>query len=159
MHKVDVVIPTYNYGHFLDSCLNSVLTQSWSDFQILVLDNASEDNTEELMQDWIKRDSRIKYVRNPVNIGAAGSVRRAHSMTSAPYWMTLCADDLLLPQFLEKIVKNGLEKHEKCGFGYSLTHRLTERGLVPDMYQFVRRLETGVHGILYHLCITNWILM
>lgn len=159
MHKIDIVIPTYNYGRYLDACLRSVMEQTFDDFQVLVIDNASEDNTEALMQEWVQRDSRVRYVRNVENIGSAGSVRKAYGMTSAPYWMTLCADDLLLPEFLEKIVENGLEKHEECGFGYSLVHRLTDDGLVPDMYQHVPRLETGVHDILYHLCFTNWILM
>lgn len=157
MHKVDVVIPTFNYGRFLDSCLTSVLEQTWGDFQVLVIDNASEDDTEALMHEWLKRDTRIRYERNPVNVGGARSVEKAYAMTSAPFVMTLCADDLLLPRFLEKVVGDGLDRHPECSFGYSLIHRMTERGLIPDVYQFVPRLPTGVHDLLYHFCLTNWL--
>jgi O-antigen biosynthesis protein len=157
MHKVDIIVPTYNYGKYLDACLQSVLEQRYGDFQVLVIDNASEDNTEELMREWLKRDGRIKYVRNETNIGRGKSYIKAYTMTSAEYVLMLCADDLLLPGFLEKIVKNGLEKHPECTFGYSKVNRLTETGLKTGMGQFVPQLETGVHNILYHLCFTYWL--
>jgi O-antigen biosynthesis protein len=157
MHKVDIIVPTYNYGRFLDSCLQSAVDQSYGDFQILVIDNASEDNTEDLMHEWLKRDKRIRYVRNETNLGVIKSYRKAFEMTSAEYSLSLCADDLLLPGFLEKVVKNGLEQHPECTFGYSLIHRLTEQGLFPDTNQFLPKLATGAHDLLYHLCFTNWL--
>ncbi|NNN23772.1 MULTISPECIES: glycosyltransferase family 2 protein [Pseudomonas] len=157
MHSVDIIVPTYNYGRFLGRCLDSILAQTYTDFGVLVIDNASEDNTQALMADYCQRDARIRYVRNATNIGPSHSVLKAYEMTTARYWVMLCADDCWQPAFLEACVQRGLLEHPECGFAYSNASRLLGEQVIEHTGIALPRLETGVHAILPYLCLSNWI--
>ncbi len=102
--KVSVCIPTYNYGQYLRETIKSVLSQTFSDFELLVIDNCSTDNTKDIMENYSKLDLRIKYVRNSCNIGMAQNFNECLRLASAPYIKILCADDLLEQDYLEKTV-------------------------------------------------------
>ena len=116
--RVDVIIPTYNYGCYLEECLTSVLNQTFNDYAVLIIDNASEDNTQQIANRWIKKDPRFTYVRNETNIGLIGSSRKSYALTRAELILLLSADDLLEPLFLEKTVA-ALDQHPECSFAYS----------------------------------------
>lgn len=157
MHSLDIIIPTYNYGHFIDQCLESVRAQTFTDFSVLVIDNASEDNTASVVERHRRSDSRIHYVRNASNIGPAPSVDKAYGMTSARYWVLLCADDYWQPEFLQATVHDGLMAQPQCGFAYSRFSRLVGDRLIPEMAHMAPELDTGVHSLMDYLCFTNWI--
>ncbi|MFT5781073.1 MAG: glycosyltransferase involved in cell wall biosynthesis [Pseudomonas sp.] len=157
MHSIDIIIPTYNYGHFLGRCLDSVLAQTYGDFSVLVIDNASQDNTRELMQSYCQLDPRIRYERNETNLGPSHSVLKAYEMTTARYWVMLCADDYWLPTFLEKCLARGLLEHPECAFAYSKCSRLSGDRVIPYMNIVVPLLESGVHQVMPFLCLSNWI--
>lgn len=154
--RVDVIVPVYNYGRFLDACLESVVTQSFSDFGVIVIDNASTDNTRELAEAWCRRDGRIRYVRNEANIGSSKSCIKAYRMTDSDYVMYLAADDQIAPTFLEKTVA-GLDANPECAFAYSLCSRLIDDRIVFGENLFLPELETGPHQIINYLAFTNWI--
>ncbi|MBK8750873.1 MAG: glycosyltransferase [Candidatus Competibacteraceae bacterium] len=116
--RVDVIIPTYNYGCYLEECLASVLNQTFNDYAVLIIDNASEDNTQQIANKWVKEDSRFTYVRNETNIGLLGSSRKSYALTQARLVLFLSADDLIEPLFLEKTVA-ALDRHPECSFAYS----------------------------------------
>lgn len=101
---IGVIIPTYNRCHFLQESLASVLSQSYRQLEILVIDNGSTDGTPELMASII--DPRVHYLVNEHNIGLAGSVNRGFSLFSKNvHWCTiLCDDDLLDVNFIEVAV-------------------------------------------------------
>jgi glycosyltransferase involved in cell wall biosynthesis len=157
MHSVDIIIPTYNYGQFIGQCLESVLAQTFGDYRVLVIDNASEDDTTAVVQHYQQRDARIDYVRNASNIGPAPSVNKAYGMTSARYWVLLCADDYWQPDFLQATVGDGLLAHPQCGFAYSRFSRLVGDRLVAEMAHVAPELEAGVHELMDYLCFSNWI--
>lgn len=154
--KVDVIVPVYNYGIFLDDCLESVVGQTFRNFSVIVIDNASTDDTSEVAQSWCARDDRIRYVRNETNIGPSKSCIKAYRMGDAPYAMFLAADDLLLPTFLEKAVC-GLDDHPDCSFAYALCSRLVDDQIIFGENLFLPYLPTGPHNITNHLAFTNWI--
>jgi len=116
--RVDVIIPTYNYGCYLEQCLHSVLNQTFKNYVVLIIDNASEDNTQEIASQWVKKDARFTYVRNETNIGLLGSSRKSYALTRAELVLFLSADDLLEPLFLEKTVAV-LDRHPECSFAYT----------------------------------------
>lgn len=154
--KVDVIVPVYNYGHFLGDCLASVAAQTYPDYNVIVIDNDSTDNTEEVARAWCERDARITYVKNDTNIGSSRSCIKAYRMTSADYVLFLSADDQILPTFLEKAVA-GLEANPECAFAYSLCSRLIENEYAFGQNLFLPFLPTGPHDILNYLAFTNWI--
>ena len=64
-------LPVYNGERFLKTTIESILNQSFKDFELIIVDNASEDMTEEICKEYAAKDKRIHYHRNPDNIGAA----------------------------------------------------------------------------------------
>lgn len=118
MHKVDVIVTCYNYGRYIDECLTAVVGQTYGDFNIWLIDNASTDNTQELAQRWEKRDSRVNYIKNDQNIGFHGSVKKAMAATSAELVVILPVDDLWAPDFLASTV-TALNEHPEVAMAYT----------------------------------------
>lgn len=99
---VTVCIPTYNRAELLRQSLQSVLWQSYGDFEVLVSDNASTDDTEKVVRDL--GDPRVVYDRNPENIGLFANLSRCLRLGSGRYRVVLPDDDLMLPGNLERKV-------------------------------------------------------
>jgi len=69
MSSVDLVVPCYRYGHFLRECVESALAQAGTDIRVLIIDDASPDNTAEIATDLSKESSRVTFVRHVTNKG------------------------------------------------------------------------------------------
>jgi glycosyltransferase involved in cell wall biosynthesis len=92
MPSVSICIPTFNHGRFIEQSLSSATAQTFRDTEIIVLDNASEDATTEIVAAAASRDSRIRYVRHPKNIGLIGNLNACIEMARGTYIKLLCAD-------------------------------------------------------------------
>ena len=101
--KVSVLIPTYNYAHFLDETIESVLQQTFTDFEIIICDNNSVDSTDEVVSKYLT-DKRIRYYKNATNIGLAGNWNKCLELANGTYIKYLCADDRFHPELLAKFV-------------------------------------------------------
>lgn len=101
--KVSVLIPTYNYAFCLDETLQSVLSQTFQDFELIIIDDGSKDNTDEVMQKYLS-DPRISYYKNEVNLGLVGNWNKCLSYAKGEYIKFLCADDKFRSDLLEKFV-------------------------------------------------------
>lgn len=108
-----ICIPNYNYSNFIGKTIESVLSQSFDDFEIIIVDNASTDNSWEVIQEYKKNDVRIKIFRNQYNIGFAPNLQRATEHATGKYLLLLSADDVMFPEALrlynEVIIQNGSE--------------------------------------------------
>lgn len=102
--KVSVLIPAYNYAHYLSEAIDSVLGQTYKNFELIVVDNCSTDNTEEIVNNYAKHDTRIKFVRNQENIGMYRNYNQALLLATGDYIKFLNADDKFEPTLLEKFV-------------------------------------------------------
>jgi glycosyltransferase involved in cell wall biosynthesis len=100
--RVTVIIPTYNYGHFLGEAIQSVLDQTFKDFELIVVDDGSTDNTREVVEKF--NDTRIRYIYKD-HIGVSAAQNAALRAARGEYITGLSADDLYLPQNLEIKVK------------------------------------------------------
>ena len=98
---VSVCVPTYNYGRFLTNCVESVLAQTLSDWELIICDDASTDNTAEIADSFANADSRIRYIKNDQRLGMNGNIKRAAEYGRGKYLKMLCADDWLAPTCLE----------------------------------------------------------
>lgn len=97
MAMFSVLIATYNRSGLLQKAIGSVLSQSYSDFEIIVSDDCSSDNTTEVMKSLCKADRRIKYYRNDNNLGSvANSKKMVMEYAAGNYSMYLCDDDYLI---------------------------------------------------------------
>lgn len=85
MQRVDVVIPCYNYAHFLEECVGSVLSQAGVDVRVLILDDYSPDNTPEVGMALASRDKRVTYRRHTANEGHIATYNGGSSGRAATY--------------------------------------------------------------------------
>lgn len=128
--KVTIAIPTYNRSQLLKTSLASALAQDYSDFQVLVLDNASSDDTEAVVRSFT--DERITYVRNETNIGLFGNFQRAIEINSSSYLSFLPDDDILLPNFIRESVL-ALDSHPLAGLSVGQAEFIDANGVRMDI--------------------------
>ena len=95
-----VVVPTYNRSALLARAVDSVLNQTWTDFELIVVDDASTDDTPQVMAQF--SDERLIYIRQPDNQGASAARNTGICRAKGQYVSFLDSDDELLPQFLEQ---------------------------------------------------------
>jgi glycosyltransferase involved in cell wall biosynthesis len=98
---VSVAIPTFNRRHTLQRAVESVLAQTHHDLEVVVSDNASTDGTAELLGELVRRDARVRVVRQPANLGMVGNLDAALRLADGEHAMLLCDDDWLAPRCVE----------------------------------------------------------
>jgi len=102
MAKISVGMPVYNGEQYLESAIDSVLAQTFDDFELIIADTASEDRSSEICQDYAARDPRIRYIRNEANIGAAANYNLLFAEARCDFFRWNNADDLLAPTLHER---------------------------------------------------------
>lgn len=112
MTKVTVGIPTYNRSRLLCESIASVLDQSYPDFQLLISDNASDDDTAERVAAF--GDERIRYTRSEQNVGMVGNFNRVIELADTDYLVILPDDDLLAPDYLAAVI-DVIDRHPNVG--------------------------------------------
>jgi glycosyltransferase involved in cell wall biosynthesis len=92
--KISVCIPTFNYGHYISSAVESVLNQQFTDFELIIVDDCSEDNTEEVVSRFLY-DKRVLFEKNERNLGLVGNWNKCLSKSRGEYIKFVFADDML----------------------------------------------------------------
>ncbi|WP_299033052.1 glycosyltransferase [uncultured Pseudokineococcus sp.] len=103
--RVSMGLPVYNGENFLERQLESLLSQTFTDFELVISDNASEDRTEEICRRFAERDPRIRYHRSDVNHGLAWNWNRVFELSRAPYFKWVAHDDEHAETFVERCVE------------------------------------------------------
>jgi glycosyltransferase involved in cell wall biosynthesis len=103
--KVSLGMPVYNGEAFLAETLDSILLQTYPDFEVIISDNASTDSTREICESYAARDSRVHYDRNDTNIGAARNYNRVFELSAGEYFKWTPYDDCYAPRYLESCVE------------------------------------------------------
>jgi glycosyltransferase involved in cell wall biosynthesis len=120
MTLIDVAIPNYNYGRYIRSCVESVTSQGIADLRILIIDNASTDDSGTIIRELAASDPRIQVRLRERNLGAHSSFNEAIEWASSKYFVILCADDLLLPGSLAGFIA-ALEAEPRANIAYGKT--------------------------------------
>lgn len=102
--KVSVIIPVYNREKFIGKCIESALAQTFSDLEVVVVDNASTDGTWSICQKYAEKDSRVRVFRNAENIGPVKNWKRCFDEARGEFGKILFSDDLIYPEYLSKTV-------------------------------------------------------
>lgn len=115
---VSIGLPVYNGEDFLKYALDSLLSQTFRDFELIISDNASTDNTPKICQEYVLRDKRIRYIRQNNNMGALWNFNFVLKQSNKEYFIWVSSDDKLHPEFLEKNI-DILEKNKNvvCSIG------------------------------------------
>ncbi|MFN2124035.1 MAG: glycosyltransferase family 2 protein [Candidatus Promineifilaceae bacterium] len=103
--KVTIGLPVYNGADFLEETIDSLLSQTYEQFELIISDNASTDGTEQICRLYVNQDPRVKYVRNGENLGAAKNYNQLVDMAEGEYFKWAAADDICLPSYIERCVK------------------------------------------------------
>lgn len=103
--KVSIGLPVFNGENFIREAVDSILSQTFEDFELIISDNASSDGTEAICRDYEARDKRIKYHRNSENLGAAANYTRVFSLASGEYFKWAAHDDVCGEDYLTKCVQ------------------------------------------------------
>ncbi len=102
---VSIITPTYNCGKFIAETIETVLAQTYKNFEMIIVDDCSTDNTKEVVEQFSKNDDRIKYFCLETNSGAAVARTTAMEKANGEYMAFLDSDDLWVPNKLEKQLK------------------------------------------------------
>jgi glycosyltransferase involved in cell wall biosynthesis len=103
--RVSVGLPVYNGERFLAAAIDSVLAQTFQDFEIVISDNASTDSTQKICLHYAAADPRVKYHRNDHNIGGVKNFNRVVELSSSGLFMWFADDDVIAPTYLEKCIE------------------------------------------------------
>ena len=115
---VSVLVTAYNREKYIAEAIESVLNSTFTNFEVIVVDDGSSDKTVEIIKKYEKKDKRLKVYLNPQNIGQFHNRNKAVSYSRGKYLKYLDSDDILYPGSLE-IMVNAMEKHPDVGLGIS----------------------------------------
>lgn len=124
MPNVSIIMPNYNGQDFVTKAIESVLAQTYTDWELVICDDCSTDNSLQIIEPYTQRDSRIKLIKNEVNRGVADTRNKAIELASGDYIAFLDSDDSWYPQKLELQMKE--LKSGAVDISYSSYHITTE---------------------------------
>ncbi|KIA82867.1 hypothetical protein OA84_04640 [Kaistella solincola] len=116
--KISVLIANYNNGHFFEEAYHSLVNQTFTQWEAVVIDDASTDNSAKIIQNLIRGDKRFRFYQNKKNKGYQRTVTRAIMLSQAEIFGRLDPDDVLYPKALELSLKEH-ENHPEVGLVYS----------------------------------------
>jgi glycosyltransferase involved in cell wall biosynthesis len=125
--RLSIGLPVFNGEDYLEDALDSLLGQTFSDFEIIISDNASTDRTKDICQAYMQRDSRIKYYRNQENIGAVQNWYRTFDLSSSEYFACAAHDDIYAPEYMQRCI-DILDQNPSVVVCYSKTKVIDEHG-------------------------------
>lgn len=124
---VSIGMPVYNGENFVADALESIVSQTYENLEIVVGDNASEDATEEICREFANKDDRVKYVRHDRNMGASANHDFVFFNSTGPLFKLAAHDDMIHPQFVEKCVAALTERPDYV-LAYSRVRHIDEAG-------------------------------
>jgi glycosyltransferase involved in cell wall biosynthesis len=141
--KVTFVVPCYKLGHLLPECVNSILSQTYADFEILIMDDCSPDNTPQVAASF--SDPRVRYIRHAINLGHLHNYNKGITLARGEYVWLISADDRLRrPNILERYV-DVMDKHPEAGYACCPAVEMTA-GKETDVAEYS---VLGTHDLLF----------
>lgn len=139
--RVSIGLPVFNGANYLPAALDSLLAQTYPDFEIIISDNASTDETPAICEAYVKHDSRIRFHRQPKNVGAARNYNRTFELASGEYFKWHAHDDVCAPTFLEHCVAE-LDANPDAVLSFSKTRFIDGQG--HFLYDYEHPMDLGI---------------
>ncbi len=143
--QITVIVPVYNTARYLPDCLDSILSQSMKDFEILAVNDASTDNSPEILDQYAAKDSRIRIVNHETNKGLLAGRLSGIKAAKGKYTMFLDSDDCFIPG----VLKNVLKTAEKTGadiVNFPMELRLRTGSGRGKLVKYSRPYKHALHG-------------
>jgi glycosyltransferase involved in cell wall biosynthesis len=139
--RVSIGLPVFNGEKYLEHALDSILTQTYRDFELIIADNASTDQTQHICRAYAAKDDRIRYHRNEKNIGAAPNHNLVFKLASSPYFKWLAHDDLMAPDYLLKCL-SAFDENPSLALCHSKTRKIDEYGKSIGTYSHTLKIDS-----------------
>jgi glycosyltransferase involved in cell wall biosynthesis len=150
--KVSVLMAVFNGESYLSAAIDSILQQTFADFEFLIVNDGSTDSTNRLLSDFAKKDDRIRIISNPTNIGLARSLNSGISAARGDYIARMDADDVALTQRLATQVRF-MDENPSVGLLSGNCHIIDSRGQVLGPPLLSRTLYHC--DVFWYLCMEN----
>jgi glycosyltransferase involved in cell wall biosynthesis len=141
---VTVCIPAYNGAMHLAECLDSVCQQTYDNIDILVVDDSSSDHTPDIVVDYEKRDSRVRFVRNQSNLGLVGNWHRCIELARGEYIKFAFQDDVLYPACVESLMR---ATQRGPRFAFCAREFIAEEGTSKELIESLERGRRRINGL------------
>ncbi len=141
---VSVLMTNYNYARFIGEAIESVLTQTYQNFELVICDDGSTDNSCEVIEGYARRDPRVKLVRKP-NGGAASALNAAYRKSRGEVICLLDADDVYFPEKVEKVIRV-FRSDPRVGFVANKIMRIDNEGRSFGVSPLLSELPAGWLG-------------
>ena len=146
MPLFSIILPTYNRASFLRRSIGSILSQTFSDFELLIIDDASTDNTKEIIDGF--KDERIRYIRNEKNIERSASRNKGIELSTGKYICFLDSDDAFRQDHLKIFYDFIINNNEPSGLIYSAFQRNFDNGETEEISMFPAQEENIIEWII-----------
>ena len=143
--KLSVIVPCYNVAPYLERGLRSLSNQTLRDFEIICIDDASKDETLEILRVWEKRDLRIRVLTNKKNMGVAASRNRGIANANGEYIGFMDPDDYVDNDFFERLVNTADSHKTQAACGQLCVIEVTGKKH-KDPYRSVTELQKTLHN-------------
>ena len=140
--RLSIGLPVHNGEAYLEQSLQALLAQTWTDFELVVSDNASTDRTEEICREHAARDPRIRYVRQPENIGAARNHNAVFGLARGELFKWASHDDLYAPTLVERCVE-ALDAHPEVVLAHSWQGYVDGEGRLLGTVEYPLRTDSA----------------
>jgi len=156
-------MPVFNGADFIRKSIDSLLAQTFSDFELIISDNCSSDATSDICEDYVKKDKRIRYVRQNQNIGTWPNYNYVLKEAQGTFFLWAAADDIWKPTFIEKNI-NVLLTNDDIVTSVSKIefHNPSQKSLMQNMMGFLRSMKhvefssiTGNYNTKVKLCLKS----
>jgi len=131
MTSIDVVVPNYNYGRYLRACVESILNQEAVTIRVLIIDNASTDDSAEIARS-LARDPRVELVLRTENLGTHASFNQGIDWAEADYFLLMFSDDFLVPGALKRAI-DIMEADKSIAFAYGRDVSVKGSAAIPQI--------------------------
>lgn len=141
-HLLSIGMPVYNGEKYIRQAFDSLLAQDFKDFELIISDNASTDNTTEICKQYLEKDKRIKYYRNEVNIGGAANFNNLINYATTPYFMWAAHDDMWESSYISKLI-NIMKSNKSIVLAFSDFDNIDEDGNQIRVYPKILKLSSS----------------
>src|SRR4051812_14204979 len=138
--RVSIGVPVYNGERFIRATVDSILAQTYTDFELIICDNCSTDGTQAICREYAARDPRVRYFRNERNLGPAPNYNRCFALSRGELFKWNAADDVLAPDFLKCCIEL-LDSDPSIVSVYSRTLLIDENGAILHPYDWDLELD------------------
>src|SRR3989338_2146588 len=164
---VSIGMPVYNGEKYIRQALDSLTAQDYEEFELIISDNASTDETRAICQEYLEKDKRLRYYRNCNNEGAISNFNRVLGMARGDYFMWAAADDLWEPSYISTLLSklisapgtvlafsafNSIDEHGEEVRTYPHLFELSSGRLFQRLFHYMRQEEyLGKANLIYGL--------